>query len=60
MADSTTKSTLWGGRFTEGTDAFVQRFTASVTFDQRMAHEDIEGSLAHAAMLQSVGVLTAS
>ena len=58
MAETKNTSTLWGGRFSEGTDAFVQRFTASVTFDQRMAEEDIEGSLAHAAMLNAVGVLT--
>jgi len=49
---------LWGGRFSEATDAFVERFTASVTFDQRMALEDIQGSLAHAQMLSEVGVLT--
>jgi argininosuccinate lyase len=52
-------SKLWGGRFSEATDSFVQRFTASVNFDQRMATEDIAGSLAHAAMLAHVGVLTA-
>ncbi|WHI44602.1 argininosuccinate lyase [Microbulbifer sp. VAAF005] len=50
---------LWGGRFSEATDAFVERFTASVTFDQRMAMEDIQGSLAHAQMLSEVGVLSA-
>ncbi|MFI2810883.1 argininosuccinate lyase [Microbulbifer sp. YPW16] len=50
---------LWGGRFSEATDAFVERFTASVSFDQRMAMEDIQGSLAHAQMLSEVGVLTA-
>ncbi|SDK74541.1 argininosuccinate lyase [Microbulbifer yueqingensis] len=49
---------LWGGRFSEATDAFVERFTASVNFDQRMALEDIQGSLAHAQMLSEVGVLT--
>ncbi|GMG85943.1 argininosuccinate lyase [Biformimicrobium ophioploci] len=48
---------LWGGRFSEATDAFVERFTASVTFDQRMALEDIQGSLAHAQMLSESGVL---
>lgn len=48
----------WGGRFTEATDAFVQEFTASVGFDQRLAAFDIEGSIAHATMLCSVGVLT--
>lgn len=51
-------SKLWGGRFSEATDEFVQVFTASVNFDQRLASQDIRGSLAHAAMLQSVGVLT--
>ncbi|ABD82925.1 argininosuccinate lyase [Saccharophagus degradans 2-40] len=48
----------WGGRFSEPTDAFVERFTASVTFDQRLYHHDINGSIAHATMLASVGVLS--
>ena len=48
----------WGGRFTEPTDAFVERFTASVGFDQRLYHHDITGSIAHATMLAEVGVLT--
>ena len=48
----------WGGRFTEPTDAFVERFTASVGFDQRLYHHDITGSIAHATMLAAVGVLT--
>ncbi|MEX2474652.1 argininosuccinate lyase [Marinobacter sp.] len=49
----------WGGRFSEPTDAFVERFTASVGFDQRLYHHDITGSIAHATMLAEVGVLTA-
>ena len=49
---------LWGGRFTEGTNAFVQAFTASVDFDQKLAAYDIEGSIAHAKMLHKVGILT--
>jgi argininosuccinate lyase len=48
----------WGGRFTEATDAFVQRFTASVMFDQRIAKQDIQGSIAHATMLADVGVIS--
>ncbi|ADZ92174.1 argininosuccinate lyase [Marinomonas mediterranea] len=48
----------WGGRFSEPVDAFVARFTASVEFDQRMAKQDIQGSVAHATMLAKVGVLT--
>ncbi|MEZ5573459.1 MAG: argininosuccinate lyase [Halioglobus sp.] len=58
MSKEQDTSKLWGGRFSEPTDAFVQRFTASVQFDQRMATEDIAGSLAHAHMLCSVGVLS--
>jgi len=49
----------WGGRFTEPTDAFVERFTASVGFDKRLYHHDITGSIAHATMLAEVAVLTA-
>jgi argininosuccinate lyase len=48
----------WGGRFSEATDAFVARFTASVDFDQRLYRQDIQGSIAHARMLAKVGVLT--
>src|SRR3989338_9082243 len=48
----------WGGRFSEPVDAFVARFTASVTFDQRLYRHDIMGSIAHASMLAEVGVLT--
>ncbi|UYG07908.1 argininosuccinate lyase [Halomonas sp. M4R1S46] len=48
----------WGGRFSEPTDAFVARFTASVDFDRRLALHDIQGSRAHATMLARVGVLT--
>ncbi|HED34087.1 MAG TPA: argininosuccinate lyase [Gammaproteobacteria bacterium] len=49
---------LWGGRFSEPTDAFVEAFTASVEFDQRMYKQDIEGSRAHAQMLTKTGVLS--
>ena len=49
---------LWGGRFTEPTDAFVQRFTASVGFDRRLFQQDIDGSVAHAKMLVKAGILT--
>jgi len=48
----------WGGRFSEPTEAFVEKFTASVGFDQRLYCHDIEGSIAHATMLAEVGVLT--
>ncbi len=48
----------WGGRFSEPTDAFVARFTASVDFDKRLYKQDIQGSVAHARMLTRVGVLS--
>jgi argininosuccinate lyase len=53
------KDAGWSGRFAEPVDAFVLRYTASVGFDRRLAFADIEGSVAHAAMLHKVGVLSA-
>ncbi len=49
---------LWGGRFSEPTDAFVEDFTASVGFDRRLYRQDIAGSIAHATMLARSGVLS--
>lgn len=51
-------SKLWGGRFTENTDAFVEKFTSSIAFDKRLYKQDIAGSKAHARMLEHVGLLT--
>jgi argininosuccinate lyase len=48
----------WGGRFTGGTDDRVERFTESISFDQRLFREDILASQAHARMLAHVGLLT--
>ena len=50
----------WSGRFSEPVDDLVKRFTASVSFDQRLAEFDIQGSLAHARMLHAVGILSAA
>ncbi len=58
MSSNKDADKLWGGRFSEPTDHFVERFTASVNFDQRLSRQDIAGSIAHAQMLQKVGVLT--
>lgn len=58
MSTSDTTNQQWGGRFSEPTDAFVARFTASVDFDQRMYKQDIQGSIAHATMLEKSGVLS--
>jgi len=49
---------LWGGRFTKATDKLVEEYTASIGFDQKLAEEDIEGSLAHAHMLGECGIIT--
>jgi len=57
---TTPSSTMWGGRFSEATDAFVAEFTASVNFDKRLYKHDIQGSIAHATMLHKVGVLNAT
>jgi len=50
---------VWSGRFSEPVSERVKRYTASIPFDWRLAPFDIQGSLAHAAMLHHVGVLTA-
>ena len=49
---------LWGGRFTEPTDTFVEAFTASIDFDKRLYHQDIRGSMAHARMLGRQGIIS--
>ncbi|WP_407313795.1 argininosuccinate lyase [Desulfosporosinus sp. SB140] len=49
---------LWGGRFEKTTDALVEDFHSSIRFDQRLYKQDILGSIAHARMLGSVGVIT--
>ncbi len=48
---------LWGGRFSEGTDEFVEEFTESVSFDKNLAIYDIKGSIAHAKMLGKQGII---
>jgi argininosuccinate lyase len=50
----------WGGRFEGGTDAQVEKFTESITFDRRLFRHDIRASRAHAAMLAEVGLITAA
>ena len=48
----------WGGRFSASTDIFVEQSTQSVSYDQRLYHYDIMGSIAHVSMLAKVGVLS--
>ena len=62
MSTSSTPSdgtpAAWSGRFSEPVSEIVKRYTASIHFDYRLAEFDIQGSLAHAAMLHHVGVLS--
>jgi argininosuccinate lyase len=60
MSKNNDQNKLWGGRFTEPTDAFVQRFTASVDFARRLFQQDFDGSDAHAKMFVKAGILTAA
>src|SRR5947209_19970122 len=53
-------SKTWGGRFSGGTDARVEAFTESISFDRRLYRHDIRASQAHARMLAEVGLLTAA
>ena len=48
---------LWAGRFQKETDTLVNDFNSSITFDARLYQEDIEGSMAHAAMLGKQGII---
>ncbi len=50
-------SKLWAGRFTQPTDVFVEEFTASINFDQRLYRYDILGSVTHARMLARQGII---
>ena len=53
-----TMAQLWGGRFTKQNDQLVFDFNASITFDKRLFHEDVTGSIVHATMLAKQGILT--
>ena len=48
---------LWGGRFEKATNGLVDDFHSSIRFDQRLARQDITGSIAHAAMLGEQGII---
>jgi len=54
-----TDKKLWGGRFSQPTDKFVEEFTASIQFDQRLYRYDIQGSIAHGRMLARQGIIAA-
>jgi argininosuccinate lyase len=56
----TTSNQMWGGRFAAGPDAIMEAINASISFDKRLAAQDIAGSRAHAAMLAATGIITDS
>lgn len=58
MAKNTKKP--WQGRFSEETDKFVESFTSSIDFDKRLYSYDIQGTVAHSMMLNSIGILSDS
>lgn len=49
---------LWGGRFTKEENQLVHNFNASITFDQKFYHQDIQGSIAHVTMLAKQAIIT--
>jgi argininosuccinate lyase len=56
---SSSANQQWGGRFAEGPSAIMAAINASIGFDRKMWRQDIQGSLAHAAMLRHVGIISA-
>lgn len=54
------KAHAWSARFTEPVSELVKRYTASVSFDKRLAAFDIQGSLAHASMLAKIGIISSN
>ncbi len=56
-ASDKTRNRPWSGRFSEPATELTQRFTASVSFDQRLAEFDIDASVAHARMLAATGIV---
>ena len=59
MSDKTSNQ-MWGGRFAAGPDAIMEAINASISFDKRLAAQDIAGSRAHAAMLATTGIISDS
>ena len=60
MADGVTGGAAgtWSDRFEQGLHPFIEAFNASIGFDLTLLQEDLDGSIAHARMLASVGVIT--
>lgn len=59
MTDDSSNA-MWGGRFAGGPDAIMEAINASISFDRRLAAQDVRGSRAHAAMLAATGIISHS
>jgi len=59
-AEGSSAQKTWGGRFRDATDARMERFSASIEFDQRLWRQDLRGSIAHAGMLAKQGILASA
>lgn len=57
MTNSSDTNTMWGGRFSGGPSAIMEKINASIDFDKRFYAQDIAGSKAHCAMLVKQGIL---
>ena len=57
---SSSEKKLWGGRFKQSTDALMETFSASISFDKRLYDCDIEGSIAHCKMLARCKIITSA
>jgi len=58
IAMAAEKKKLWGGRFSEDIDPLMEKFNESLSFDRRMAQEDIRGSMGYARALAKTGIIT--
>jgi argininosuccinate lyase len=56
--DPSKANVMWGGRFSASPSALMEAINASIGFDRRLAAQDIQGSMAHSAMLARQGILT--
>jgi argininosuccinate lyase len=59
MQEGDSVKKLWGGRFTKTAEEWVDEFGASISFDQQLVMEDLEGSIAHVTMLAKCGIISA-
>ncbi|EJF90996.1 argininosuccinate lyase [Bartonella tamiae] len=60
MTKTKSSNQMWGGRFASGPSAIMEEINASIDFDKKLYRQDIEGSLAHASMLEKQGIITSA